>query len=151
MSTKYINVQQPYVSSITLEKVYPDMIRWSALGDVDIKTAREFAAQLLFECDKLELRNKMKLEISDSSLCKKLTWSDAISYTSQLGDNWRLPTIAELELIYDSNNDFNNNAYWVNDGICLNPNYASYFDIGAGKVDAVNKIQKMYVRPVRMV
>jgi hypothetical protein len=42
-------------------------------------------------------------------------WNDAIELCSKLGDGWRLPTILELQLMYENRkliDNLKNTAYW---------------------------------------
>ncbi len=57
----------------------------------------------------------------------KLSWKEAISFCKKQGDNWRLPTIEELILIYDNRqknnlNDFENDIYWSSELAYLSKN-----------------------------
>lgn len=58
----------------------------------------------------------MNIEISPKEYERILTWHDANMYCSLLiiddKNDWRLPTIEELDEIYDSENDFNDSYYW---------------------------------------
>jgi hypothetical protein len=42
----------------------------------------------------------------------KTDWYGAVKFCETLGDGWRLPTLDELNVIYESENDFNKDWYW---------------------------------------
>jgi hypothetical protein len=58
----------------------------------------------------------MNIEISPKEYERELNWDDAMMYCQLLviDDNtdWRLPTITELNEIYNSENDFVGSFYW---------------------------------------
>jgi hypothetical protein len=56
-----------------------------------------------------------RLEISANDFPQKMNWSDADSSCKELGEGWRLPTIEELDIIYQNKSvigGFENQFYW---------------------------------------
>jgi hypothetical protein len=91
-----------------------------------------------------------------------MNWEDANIACKKLGEGWRLPTISELELIDDNDDDlkgfFKNSYYWSSteneDGKIFVINIGSIFTTAVdlrvlGNYRASNKSEKYYVRPVR--
>ena len=91
-----------------------------------------------------------------------MNWEDANMACKKLGEGWRLPTISELELIDDNDDDlkgfFKNSYYWSatenEDGKIFVINIGSIFITATdfrvlGNYRASNKSEKYYVRPVR--
>jgi hypothetical protein len=62
---------------------------------------------------KLVIRRQFNYEIYHDEL-GKMTWDEAIEKVSQLGNGWRLPTINELQLIWESEHKdlFKKESYW---------------------------------------
>gem|GEM_PF-1775378 len=57
------------------------------------------------------------LRIADVDFGDKMTWDDAVNACASLGPGWRLPTKAELQLLYDNRdlifrNRDDSNGYW---------------------------------------
>lgn len=62
----------------------------------------------------LILKQQFNFEIHPDEL-GKMTWDEAVEEVKKLGDGWRLPTILELHLIYNSelkDNFKTYNCYW---------------------------------------
>jgi hypothetical protein len=91
-----------------------------------------------------------------------MNWEDANIACKKLGEGWRLPTISELELIDDNDDElkgfFKNSYYWSSteneDGKIFVINIGSIFGSALelrvlGNYNASNKSEKHYVRPVR--
>lgn len=99
---------------------------------------------------------------------RRMTWQQAMDYAETLGDNWRLPTIEELEtlvdrskygspmrkevpfkdfLVYWSSTTYEGDAY--NTNYEYNTNYALGVDYYYGCVDYYYKTSSFYVRCVR--
>jgi hypothetical protein len=65
----------------------------------------------------------MNIEISLKEYERELNWDDGILYCQLLTiddkNDWRLPTITELNYIYSSDNDFEKYSYWsYTESIC---------------------------------
>ena len=72
----------------------------------------------------IDLKNEISrdaiLRIAHVDFDDKMTWDDAVAACAALGPGWRLPTKAELQLLYDNRDYFfknrdNNNGYWGSD------------------------------------
>jgi hypothetical protein len=59
------------------------------------------------------VKSKLPFEIADISTEIKSDWDSAVEYVKRLGNEWRLPSINELDLIYQTENDFGDNTYWT--------------------------------------
>ena len=95
----------------------------------------------------------MNIEISAEEYERKLNWEDGMLYCSMLVidgvDDWRMPTIEELDYIYNSENDFEVDCYWssLDDG-----NLAWLHDMwGRGRQYMNKKTTRVYVRAVRSI
>lgn len=62
---------------------------------------------------KLVVKRDFNFEIHPTEL-GKMTWNEAIEKVKELGDGWRLPTLTELQIIWDSENKdlFKKECYW---------------------------------------
>ena len=58
----------------------------------------------------------MNIEIAPKEYERYLNWYDGMLYCQLLiidgKDDWRMPTLAELIYIYESENDFDSAVYW---------------------------------------
>ena len=68
----------------------------------------------------------------------KLSWKEALSFCKEQGDNWRLPTIEELTLIYNNRqknnlNDFDKDIYWSSEFVYLSKNKNIFEEINTVK------------------
>jgi hypothetical protein len=95
----------------------------------------------------------MNIEISPKEYERELNWEDAMMYCQLLiiggKEDWRLPTITELNYIYNSENDFVGAYYWSsteNKG-----NYAWVQNLSYGNQYVNPKSYSGYVRPVRTI
>jgi hypothetical protein len=86
-------------------------------------------------------------------LSKKMNWEDAQVAVIHYGDDWRFPTIIELEEMYKQLfkkgvGNFNEHGYWSDSS---GPDDKIYiFDFEEGKVQGISyKANGVYVRPVR--
>lgn len=78
----------------------------------------------------------------------KMTWDEAVEKVKELGDGWRLPTITELQLIWDSEHkDLFKEAYWSSSE--YNSGYAWLFNFSNGSTNNFVKVSSYYVRAVR--
>ena len=59
------------------------------------------------------IKRSFNFEIHPDEL-GKMNWNEAIEKVKELGDGWRIPTITELQLIWDSENKdlFKKEWYW---------------------------------------
>ena len=94
----------------------------------------------------------MNIEISPKEYERVLNWDDAMMYCQLLiiygKDDWRLPTIEELDYIYHSKNDFVASKYWSSTE--NNGNYAWFQNMSSGGQNTINsKNNSNYVRAVR--
>lgn len=97
---------------------------------------------------KLVVRTEFNFEIHSDEL-GKMNWYEAIEKVSELGDGWRLPTITELQLIWESEHKdlFQKESYWSSSE--FESNYAWAFYFFSGVTDYINKYDYDYVRAVR--
>ena len=79
----------------------------------------------------------------------KMSWNEAVEKVKELGDGWRLPTITELQLIWDSElkDLFKKEAYWSSSE--YSSSYAWLFDFYYGGNNNGDKCNNYYVRAVR--
>ena len=106
----------------------------------------------------LDFEYHTRLEIHPDT-SGKMNWSDAITYVEQLGDGWRLPTITEFYIIYDSDmkKEFNeDDGYWSSSDSPAGG--AWYFQFSTGPLsslrvgayyDSYDRKLTNYVRAVR--
>jgi hypothetical protein len=81
-----------------------------------------------------------------------MTWLDAQSACEELGEGWRLPTIDELQAIYEQlheegKGDFKDEIYWSS--MEDDAEYAKNFWFSSGDPDYESKNVPNYVRAVR--
>jgi len=93
----------------------------------------------------------MNLEISDTQYVKLLNWYDAMMYCELLyideKDDWRLPTIDELNDMHESELDFDGIEYWSSTEY---DNETFWFqDLKSGYSHCTYPIVIFHVRPVR--
>ena len=95
-----------------------------------------------------------KLEIAENDFPKKMTWNEAKKACKSLGQGWRLPTIAEFEIMYENKDKiggFANGRYWSSTE--YNVGFAWSFGFTNGRadvnVDYDGKGSTNYVRAVR--
>ncbi len=108
--------------------------------------------------------NFLMWQDNDAAATVMLTHKEALEYCENLVlesyDNWRLPTIKELELIVDKKNDpfyiakiFKNkkaSGYWAKDTVTRTLNfYAWYMNFISGTPYYYNRDYNKYVRCVR--
>ena len=87
-----------------------------------------------------------EFEVAPKDFTLEMNYKEANNACKKLKDDWRLPTIEELETIYLNKNELGDfkDAYWAED-----ENYLSFKD-GKGSKD-VNLSSKKYVRAVRSI
>jgi hypothetical protein len=78
---------------------------------VNLKATIDFHEQLLVKLHRKLKELEMPFEIAPALLEKTCNWYDAVKYCKLLGDGWRLPTLDELKMIYNVDNDLTN-TYW---------------------------------------
>jgi hypothetical protein len=85
---------------------------------------------------------------------KLMNWYEAVEYAKSLGESWRLPTIGEMQEVYNiRKEEFTKGYYWTssttdsNNGWFVNFAYASMIEYVA--MDFSNKLVKLYVRCVK--
>lgn len=93
----------------------------------------------------------MKFEIAPKSTEVELNWDDSRLYCFTLiidgKTGWRLPNIAELYEIYQSENDFEKQWYWsTNEDVSDYPLVKLFSD---GNNYNIEKNGKVYVRAIR--
>lgn len=93
----------------------------------------------------------MKFEIAPKSTEVELNWDDSRLYCFTLiidgKTGWRLPNIAELNEIYQSENDFEKQWYWsTNEDVSDYPLVKLFSD---GNNYNIEKNGKVYVRAIR--
>ena len=93
----------------------------------------------------------MNIEISPKEYERRLNWNDAMMYCQLLiiddKTDWRLPTKAELQDIYHSENDFVGSYYWSSTE--YNGLYAWGQNLSYGGQGNLTKSFSYYVRAVR--
>ena len=80
------------------------------------------------------------------------SWTDAIGLCTKLGDGWRLPTILELQLMYENKNligNLKNSSYWSSTE--FNPITAWYFSFYNGGTYNYFMTNPYSVRAVRSI
>lgn len=97
---------------------------------------------------KLVVKRDSNLEIHPDEL-GKMTWHEAVEKVKELGDGWRLPTLTELHIIWDSKNKdlFKKEWYWSSSE--ASSYYAWEFLFEGGNNNDYNKDYYSYVRAVR--
>jgi len=109
----------------------------------------EYELTPIKKTESLIIKQQFNFEIYPDEL-GKMTWSEAIKTVRKLGDGWRLPTILELHLIYNSElkDKFKTDDYYWSSS-----EYNSYnawgFYFGNGYTDDYNKYNDYYVRAIR--
>jgi hypothetical protein len=79
-------------------------------------------------------------------------WNDAIGLCTKLGDGWRLPTILELQLMYQNKKLIGNlrdTSYWSSTE--YSASFAWYFNFYDGYTSNNYKNNAYYVRAVRSI
>lgn len=97
---------------------------------------------------KLVVKREFNFEIHPDEF-GEMSWNEAVEKVKDLGDGWRLPTITELQLIWDSehNGFFKKEWYWSSSEYYSNLAWILYFYDGYPSFD--DKLHNYYVRAVR--
>lgn len=120
---------------------------WDAVNNISREQVEEFIKLLQHQ---LKLDVVLPFEIADRRTEKRLTWYEAQVYVKTLGDGWRLPTSEELDLIYKSDNDFEEAWYWSSTEFGkLAWNQYFYNGPMSGTKDYHDKTFHGYVRAIR--
>ena len=100
----------------------------------------------------LALKNGKKIQIDQNDFAKQLNWSTAKLKCEEIGEGWRLPTISELEEIFENKEQYNfaNYGYWTYWSIEeLNEEESIAFSGVEGNVITELKEAEFYVRAVK--
>jgi hypothetical protein len=110
---------------------------------------KEYQLTPITQEKKLVIKREFTFEIHPDEL-GKMTWDEAIEKVSELGDGWRLPTITELQLIWESGHKdlFKKEWYWSSLGSYPINAWGFYFYNGYSN-DSSSKYNYGYVRAVR--
>ena len=97
---------------------------------------------------KLVVKRDFNFEIYPDEL-GKMTWYEALEKVKELGDGWRMPTITELQLIWESEHKdlFKKESYWSSSE--YNSGLAWGFSFYDGNAYDDDKNTYSYVRAVR--
>lgn len=93
------------------------------------------------------------LEVMDWDLGNQMEWGPAQKACAALGNGWRLPTINELNLLYNYKDEiggFNLNNYWSS-SLLEHENDAWSQSFLEGVQSEANIINEFFVRPVRSI
>ena len=109
---------------------------------------QEYQLTPITQVQKLVVKRQFNFEIHPDEL-GKMTWDEAVEKVKELGDGWRLPTITELKLIWDSEHKdlFKKEWYWSSSE--YNCSYAWGFYFGSDGASLYDKNFDFYVRAVR--
>jgi len=91
------------------------------------------------------------IELMEDDLPQKLSWTDAQTYISTIGENWRLPKTNEFSIIYNLYKlrigGFKPHRYWAKES---SGDVAWYHDLRVGfSPHLLNKNELHYIRLVR--
>jgi formylglycine-generating enzyme required for sulfatase activity len=115
---------------------------------ITIKTMIDFHEQILVKLHQKLKELELSFEIAPVLLEKTCNWYDAVEYCALLGDGWRLPTLAELKMIYNVDNDLNGNCnYWSSTEDQSNTVWTQFLLNGHHNISF--KDFNLHVRPVR--
>lgn len=98
----------------------------------------------------IELSGVHGLEAKTTDEMATMIWSDAVTKVKAYGSGWRLPTSAELLLLYTHRKligGFSNDDYWSSTEQDVNSAWIQGFR--TGDQDRYNKTSKLKVRAVR--
>lgn len=127
-------------------KQIQETFSWDAAFNVSKQETIDFANHLL-ELANYKQKETLPFEIADKFTEKHLYWDKAVEYVKTLGDGWRLPTKDELDLIYESENDFEQDNYWSNSQWGTYDSWKQNF--ADGEQDYKYKTANFYVRAIK--
>ena len=109
---------------------------------------KEYQLTPIAQEKKLVVKRDFNFEIHSDEL-GKMTWDEAVQKVSELGDGWRLPTITELQLIWESDYKelLKKESYWSSSENGYD--VAWEFSFGNGNTYYASKNYNYYVRAVR--
>lgn len=94
--------------------------------------------------EKLIIKREFNFEIHPNNL-GEMNWYETMKVIDELGDGWRLPTLTELQLIWNSEhrNTFERERYWTSsmahdDYVCTINFYDGDDQVGTGKLNDNN-------------
>jgi formylglycine-generating enzyme required for sulfatase activity len=97
-----------------------------------------------------DMKNSYTLEWEKNPSQEMMTWDEAVEYAKRLGDGLRLPTIKELEQVYEYGlSGFNKDSYWSSSISDDTPDCAWVIYFGSGYTGYSSKTNSLYVRCVR--
>jgi hypothetical protein len=104
--------------------------------------------------NELTLESGITIQIAENDFDTQYDWTTAILMCQEIGEGWRLPTIYEIEQIFENAEifDFANYgfwAYWTNDEI--NTEQAYGFSGVEGNIVQEFKDESFYVRAVKTI
>lgn len=113
-----------------------------------IINGQEYQLTPITQVQKLVVKKEFNFEIHPDEL-GKMTWHEAVEKVKELGDEWRLPTITELQLIRESKHKdlFKKEWYWSSSEDYSNA--AWLFVFGNGTTFSNTKGNNYYIRAVR--
>ena len=100
----------------------------------------------------LALKNGIKIQITQNDFTDQLNWSTAKLKCEEIGEGWRLPSISELEGIFENKEQYNfaNYGYWTYWSIEeLNEEESLSFSGVEGNITTHLKTTNNYVRAVK--
>lgn len=93
----------------------------------------EYAPVIKEEVSPIRINNQINFEVHPLEL-SEINWEDAKKACAELGEGWRLPTRAELLLIYEARDTINNlythDYYWSSTEGSLNNAWLQCFTNG---------------------
>ena len=100
----------------------------------------------------LVLENGNRIQIAQNDFTDQFNWSAAKLKCEEIGEGWRLPTISELEEIFENKEHYNfaNYGFWAYWSIQeLNENQSLAFSGVEGNTVTELKETKFYIRAVK--
>lgn len=97
---------------------------------------------------KLVVKRDFNFEIYHDEL-GEMSWDEAVEKVKELGDGWRLPTLTELQLIWESEHKdlFKKESYWSSSEYYSSIAWVFFFY--DGNTYGIDKNDDYYVRAVR--
>ena len=92
------------------------------------------------------------LWVAQNDFPNEMTYDDAVNACASLGPGWKLPTVDELQSIFEDSKYFNSQYYYWSSNICRD-NVPCPFGVvvffGDGQAYLLSKTSPGYVRAVR--